>query len=535
VVEVATGEQLADEIPRTRAAAVAWLPDASGFAYTRYPAPGEVDDDEDLAYYRTVWWHRLGDDPADDAPLWDDLADKTAWPQVDVSRDGRWVLVQASLGWSQIDVHLLDRQSGEWTTVIEGTEAISAFEIVDDRLVGTTTLDAPRGRVVAAPLTAPTPDRWQTLVAEGDGVIEAVTTTSSSLLVLSTRSAVSRLDRHDLDGGASASIDLPELGSLAGLSGDPDHDRVCFSFTSFVRPATLFRWTGGDGKAEANVEPWSRLDSALDPAEYAVEQVRYPSTDGTEIALFLVRGRHTVADEHTPTVLTGYGGFAITMGPGYSPAVAAVCDDGGQYAVAHIRGGSEEGEAWHRAGMREHKQQVFDDFAAAADWLVDTGRTSRPNLAIRGGSNGGLLVGAALTQRPDLCAAAHCAVPLLDMVRYHLFRIARLWIPEFGVPDVAEEFGWLYASSPYHHVIDGTCYPATLITTGEEDSRVDPNHARKMVARLQEATSCGDTRPILLRLESRAGHGQGKPVSKQADELTDVLSFFATHLATWAR
>jgi prolyl oligopeptidase len=196
VVEVATGEQLADEIPRTRAAAVAWLPDASGFAYTRYPAPGEVDDDEDLAYYRTVWWHRLGDDPADDAPLWDDLADKTAWPQVDVSRDGRWVLVQASLGWSQIDVHLLDRQSGEWTTVIEGTEAISAFEIVDDRLVGTTTLDAPRGRVVAAPLTAPTPDRWQTLVAEGDGVIEAVTTTSSSLLVLSTTTASTMTPRR---------------------------------------------------------------------------------------------------------------------------------------------------------------------------------------------------------------------------------------------------------------------------------------------------------------------------------------------------
>jgi prolyl oligopeptidase len=180
--------------------------------------------------------------------------------------------------------------------------------------------------------------------------------------------------------------------------------------------------------------------------------------------------------------------------------------------------------------MREHKQQVFDDFAAAADWLVATGRTSRERLAIRGGSNGGLLVGAALTQRPDLCAAVHCAVPLLDMVRYHLFRIARLWIPEYGDPDVAEQFAWLYAYSPYHHVVDDTCYPATLVTTGEEDSRVDPNHARKMVARLQEATSCGDVRPVLLRLESRAGHGQGKPVSKQADELTDVLSFFAAHL-----
>jgi prolyl oligopeptidase len=232
----------------------------------------------------------------------------------------------------------------------------------------------------------------------------------------------------------------------------------------------------------------------------------------------------------TPTILTGYGGFAVTNTPVYGPHIAAWCEAGGVYAVACIRGGAEEGEDWHRAGMREHKQQVFDDFHAAADWLVSEGRTSRDRLALRGGSNGGLLMGVAVTQRPDLARAVHCAVPLLDMVRYHLFLIARLWIPEYGDPDVEEDFGWLHAYSPYHHVGDGVCYPATLITTAESDSRVDPNHARKMAARLQAATGCGDERPILLRLESRAGHGQGKPVTKQADELADVLAFLSWQL-----
>ncbi|HEY7043778.1 MAG TPA: prolyl oligopeptidase family serine peptidase [Nocardioidaceae bacterium] len=213
------------------------------------------------------------------------------------------------------------------------------------------------------------------------------------------------------------------------------------------------------------------------------------------------------------------------MSPAFSPVIASFVEDGGCYAVACIRGGNEEGELWHRAGMREHKQQVFDDFHAAADWLVQQGVTTRTQLAIRGGSNGGLLMGAAITQRPDLCRAVVCAVPLLDMVRYHEFLIARLWIPEYGDPDVAEEFAWLYAYSPYHRVVDGTCYPAVLIETGEDDSRVDPLHARKFAARLQAATSCGSEHPILVRIESKAGHGQGKPATRQADEAADVLAF----------
>jgi prolyl oligopeptidase len=335
---------------------------------------------------------------------------------------------------------------------------------------------------------------------------------------------VSFLDRYGKDGSGRHAIELPELGSLAGLSGSHERDEAFFSFTSFARPPTTYRWTT-DGITE-----WSRLGESDDDTDgprgdYVVEQVRYTSTDGTEVPMFLVRDAATTPSPTTPCVLTGYGGFSITMGPAYSAAVVSVCDHGGVYAVANIRGGAEEGEAWHRAGMRDRKQQSFDDFAAAADWLVDKGLTSRERLAIRGGSNGGLLMGATITQRPDLCRAAQIAVPLLDMIRYHQFLIARLWIPEYGDPDNADEFAWLWNYSPYHHVVDDTCYPAVLLTSGEGDSRVDPMHARKMGARLQEATTCGEDRPILVREETRAGHGQGKPVSKQADELTDVLGF----------
>ena len=523
VLDVVTGELLDDVIAHTRAASVAWLPGGEAFAYTRYPDPTSVPAEE-RGYHRTVWWHELGHHPGHDELVFGDLPDDTAWPDVSLSRDGRWLLLHVSLGWDRVDVHVVDRTTGARTTVIEGVAARTGFEVVDDRLVGTTTLDAPRGRVVAAPLTDPTPDRWETLVPEGDPVIEGLVATSRSLLVLSTRSAVSRLTVHDQGGGEPCEVPLPDAGTVVSLDGSEDRDEAWLSLTSFARPPQLFRWT------PAGVEPWGDDTGPVDPADFVVDQVFYRSTDATPVSLFLVRHRGTDPGPTTPTVLTGYGGFAATMAPEYSATVVAHCEAGGVWALAGLRGGSEEGEDWHRAGMREHKQQVFDDFAAAADWLVAEGRTSREHLAIRGGSNGGLLVAAALTQRPDLCRAVHCAVPLTDMVRFPRFLIARLWIPEYGDPDVAEELAWLFAYSPYHRVVDGTCYPAVLITTGEEDSRVDPCHARKFAARLQAATTCGDDHPVLVRVEPRAGHGQGKPVSRQAEEAADVLTFLGITL-----
>jgi prolyl oligopeptidase len=537
IVDAATGEHLPDTIPHTRAASVAWAPDGKAFAYTRYPDPAAVGDDE-ANYHRTVWWHVVGDDPGHDELVFGDLPDKTAWPSVEMSRDGRWLVVEVSLGWTRVDVHLIDRTTGERTTVIEGVEAVSSFTVVGDRLVGTTTLDAPRGRVVVADVAAPTPDRWRTVVEQSSDVIEGVAVTASWLLVASTRSALARLGRLPLAAATGASdatppelteIALPEPGSLAGVAGDRDSDTAVVAFTSWARPAELWRWTPADparpGTPGEELVRWSDLPSPVDPAAYTVGVDRYPSTDGTPVTLFTLRRAGVEPSPATPTLLTGYGGFAVTMSPGYSPAAVAVADDGGVFAVACIRGGAEEGEDWHRAGMRQHKQQVFDDFAAAADWLVAEGRTSRDRLAVRGGSNGGLLVAASLTRRPDLCRAAVCAVPLTDMVRFPQFLIAQLWTPEYGDPAVADEFAWLWAYSPYHRLTPGTCYPATLVLTGEHDSRVDPGHARKFGAALAWATSCGDERPILVRVEPRAGHGQGKPASKQADEAADVHAF----------
>ena len=533
VVDVATGEVLADRIPRTRACSVAWAPDGRAFAYTRYPDPAAVGEEE-AQYNRTVWWHALGDDPGHDELVFGDLPDKRAWAAVDLSRDGRWLVVELTLGWTRADVHLIDRSTGERTTVIEGVDVMSSFTVVGDLLVGTTTLDAPRGRVVATPLATPTPEHWRTVVAESDEVIEGVAVTAGSLVLASTRRATARLSRvpraalAGSEATAPVEIPLPEPGSLAGLAGDRDSDTAVIAFTSWARPSELWRWSpdeGGDGLVR-----WSDLPSPVVPGDYTVAVDRYPSTDGVEVTLFTVRRAGTEPGPGTPTLLTGYGGFAVTMSPGYSPRAVAVADDGGIYAAACIRGGSEEGEDWHRAGMREHRQQVLDDFAAAARWLVDQGRTSPDRLASEGGSNGGLLVAATLTQRPELCRAVVCAVPLTDMVRFPRFLIAKLWTPEYGDPEVPEEFAWLWGYSPYHHLVEGTCYPATLVLTGEEDSRVDPAHARKFGAALGWATACGEDRPVLVRIEPRAGHGQGKPASKQAEEAADVQGFLRSQI-----
>lgn len=518
VLEVGTGELLADVIPNTRAASVAWLPDGKAFAYTRYPDPASVPPEE-RGYHRTVWWHELGHHPGHDELVFGDLPDDTAWPDVTLSRDGRWLLIHVALGWDRVDVHLVDRTTGERRAVIEGVNAVTSLEVVGHRLIGTTTLDAPRGRVVAATLDEPEAAHWTTIVHEGRSVIGAVAATDRSLLVLSTRSAVSRLDHYDLEGGNHREVPLPDSATVVSLDTSDGRDEAWLALTSFAMAPRLFRWSAGE------LSPWGGSDTAVEPADFVIERVRYPSTDGTAVAMFLVRHRDTEPGPRTPTILTGYGGFAITLAPEYNATVVAHCEAGGVWAVANLRGGSEEGEDWHKAGMGVHKQQVFDDFAAAADWLVTEGRTSRQRLAIRGGSNGGLLVAASTTQRPDLCRAVHCAVPLTDMVRFPHFLIARLWVPEYGDPAEPDAFAWLHAYSPYHHVADGTCYPAVLVTTGEEDSRVDPAHARKMAAALQASTSCGDEHPVLVRVESKAGHGQGKPVSRQADEAADVLAF----------
>ena len=519
VIDVATGQHHQDEIPDTRAASVAWLPGEDTFLYARYP-----DGDQ---YNRKIFRHLLGRPCAEDEVVWDDLPTPETWADVAVSPDGGHVLVTALVGWSRTDLHLQDTGTGEWRTLIGGVDAMTQARFDGERLLAVTTLDAARGRVVAIPLAeAVEPAGWTTVVPEGVGVVQHAEPVADGMLVVRTERAVARVTHHDRGGRETGDVALPELCSVVGIDGTRDEPLAFLQIEGFTRPASLFRWDGG-----TTLAPHGRAggESVFETA-FAVRHETYPSPDGTEVGLFTVHRDDAPPDDDTPCILTGYGGFAIAETPAWSPTIAAWAEAGGLFAVAGLRGGYEEGEEWHQAGRREHKQNVFDDFHAAADHLVATRRTARDRLAIRGGSNGGLLVGAALTQRPDLCRAVHCAVPLLDMVRYPQFLIARLWTDEYGDPDVAEELDWLLGYSPYHHVGEGVCYPAVLLTTAEGDSRVDPLHARKMAALLQTATSCPHERPILLHQESRAGHGQGKPLHKPADELADVLAFFTWQL-----
>ncbi len=519
-----------DEIPECRAASIGWMPDASGFLYTVYPAGQE--------YGRHVRRHVLGRPAELDELIFDD-PDPQAWPSVEVSADGRLALVTVNRGWSRTDVYLLDLHTAERRTIVEGVDGQTGvqFDFCDGRhrLVGSTSIGASNGRVIAVllgpvddPLAAvpAAPDGWVQLVSEGDEVISGVLPCGDEVLVATTRNACSRLHRYGSSGEAIGTVELGGDVTLAALDTTDDGVAV-LQIEGFDHPARLHRWTAADG-----LEPLGEAADgrgALAPA-LSVRYTTYRSLDGTEIGLFLIHRADVEPDPDTACILTGYGGFAISLGPAYGPGIVAWCERGGLYAVAGLRGGLEHGEAWHQAGMRANKQRVFDDMAAAAEHLVAEGLTSPARLALRGGSNGGLLVGAVLTQRPELARAVHCAVPLLDMVRYHLFLIGRLWIPEYGDPDVPDELAWLYAYSPYHHVVEGTTYPAVLITTAESDSRVDPLHARKMAALLQWAGAAQDERPVLLRVEERAGHGVGKPLAKQADELADVLAFLAGQL-----
>jgi prolyl oligopeptidase len=512
------GADLGETIPNTRACSVAWEPDGSGFAYTRYPEGDE--------YHRTVHHHRLGDDWRDDPVVWAEHPDPQAWPDVVMSPDGRWLLVHVLVGWARYDVHLLDGRADEWSTVIAGVEATSEFQFAadGDSLVGVTTLDAPKGRLVRVPLGATDPGQWETLVSEGDGVLSRPTVCGDEVLIVSTYRAVDRIVRFGADGSRRGSIDgIGDVVAVAGLTADRETSRAFAVVDSFDAPTAV--WRVDPGMTATRWFPQPVEIAAVPPL--AVRQVTYHSADGTAIGLFVIHRDDVAPGPDVPLILNGYGGFAITETPVWSPQIAAWCAAGGVYAIAGLRGGLEEGEAWHHAGRRDHKQNVFDDFHAAADWLVAEGLAGRERLAILGRSNGGLLVGAALTQRPDLCRAVWCGVPLLDMIRFPQFLIARLWTDEYGDPEVAEDFAWLHAYSPYHHVIDGTAYPAVLFSTAEGDTRVDPLHARKMAGLLQAASSGQDERPVLLYQEGRAGHGVGKPVAKRADELADGLAFLA--------
>jgi len=520
VMDIETSEEFSDQIPRTRACGLAWKKDKSGFYYTRYPEPGEVPKEEE-SYHRHVFYHALGTKPEEDAKIFGQGRDMEDWPEVHLSSDdGRFLLVTVDQGWSKSEMYFLDLQnSDKLVPIVENIDAVFSGKIVGEHLYLYTNYKAPNYRVLRVDLKKPSMENWQELIPESESILKRSQVIGNKIVAQYMQNAYSRLKIFSLAGEYLKEIELPALGSAYGVNGEWDGSEALFGYQSFFIPPTIYHYDLETDKLTLHDRVKSDIDSSL----YQVEQVWYRSKDGTKISMFLVHKKGVKLDGNNPTLLTGYGGFNASRTPSFQRNRFLWLESGGVYAVPNLRGGGEYGEKWHKAGMLQNKQNVFDDFIAAAEWLISNGYTTPSRLVIFGGSNGGLLVGAVMTQRPDLFKAVVCGNPLLDMLRYQNFLIARLWISEYGTAEDPEQFKYLYQYSPYHRVQDKTPYPATLIMTSESDTRVDPMHAFKMTARLQSATSTDD--PILLRFETKAGHGVGTPLSKVIEEYTDIWSF----------
>ncbi len=520
VRDVATGKDLPDKVLWAKFTNITWTPDKAGFYYTRFPQPGSVPA-ADENYGAKVYFHRLGEDQSKDTLVFETPDRKEVVWGASVTLDGRYLVLTGNEGASdKAEVWVADRKGdGKPQLLFKGFEdAYSYAGDSDGRLFFVTDKGAPRWRVVSVDVAHGAREAVS-VVAEGKDKLEAAGIVDKQIVVKRLADASNRIAIHALDGRELKQIDLPALGSVFTITGDPDDTEMFFDFASFAYPTTPFRYDFKTGQARE----FAHVDAKVDASLYDVKQVWYPSRDGTKVSMFLVHKKGLALDGRRPTLLYGYGGFNVNMTPSFSTSRLYWLEKGGVYALANLRGGGEYGEAWHQAGMLDRKQNVFDDFVAAAAWLVESGYTSRDRLAIQGGSNGGLLVGAALTQRPDLFGAVVCQVPVADMLRYHLFTVGRFWIPEYGSADDPKQFAFLYKYSPYHNVKEGTAYPPTLVTTADTDDRVAPGLAKKFAARLQ-AASGGDA-PILIRVETKAGHGGGKPVSKQIDELADIYAF----------
>ena len=512
-LDVNTRQEAADSFPRARYSGVSVTRDRKGVYFARQEKEGP-----------RVYYHPMGTDGSKDEKLFGDGYGPGKGINVSLSDDGRWLQILVSHGSAATKTEVYVRDvvaGGPIRPIVNDVEARFSASIAGDGMFLETNWKAPNGRVLRVDLKNPAREGWRDTVAERDVPIAGFSAVGGRLFVRYLENVIAKVRVFDTDGKPLGEIAFPQIGNLSGVRGDWDSPEAFFTFASFATPTTIFRYDVKTGKQTT----WAREDVPIDGTQFEVKQVRYPSRDGTQIPMFLVHRKGLTLDGSHPTLLTGYGGFNLSQTPGFSARAALWVEGGGVYALPNLRGGGEFGEAWHKAGMLDKKQNVFDDFEAAAGWLIANGYTKADRLAISGGSNGGLLVGAAMTQKPELFSAVVCSYPLLDMVRYHKFLVAGFWVPEYGSADVPEQFPALYAYSPYHHVKPGTKYPAVLFITGDADTRVAPLHARKMTALMQAAG--GSSRPILLHYDTKAGHSRGfnTPVSKQIEDLTDELSF----------
>ena len=532
VRDVAQGRDLSDYLKWIKFSGASWTNDGAGFFYSRYPEPADKAL-TDVNRFQRLYYHRLGTDQAQDLLVYE-RPDQPDWGMnAEVTDDGRYAVMHVWLGTDRRNrVYYLDlkdakrpKVTGEVVRLLDDFDASYAFVGNDGPVFYfLTDLDAPRKRVIAIDTRHPERARWREIIPQGPDVLDGVQIIHDTFVANSMHDASSRLRLFARDGRFVKDLPLPTLGSIGAISGERKDDEMFYAFTSFLYPTTIFRYAFKSGVTSVFKAP--AID--FDPSGYETKQVFYTSKDGTRVPMFITHQKGLHLDGSNPTYLYGYGGFNISLTPSFSVSMLVWLQMGGVYAVPNLRGGGEYGEEWHQAGMHDRKQNVFDDFIAAAEYLIAQGYTSPSKLAIAGASNGGLLVGAAITQRPELFGAALPAVGVMDMLRFHKFTIGWAWVTDYGSADSAAQFPYLYKYSPLHNIRAGTRYPATLVTTADHDDRVVPGHSFKFTAALQAAQA--GPQPVLIEIETKAGHGAGKPTSKLIEEQADRMAFLVKNL-----
>ncbi|NEQ63944.1 MAG: S9 family peptidase [Symploca sp. SIO2D2] len=523
VRNVATGEDLTDHLQWIKFSGASWTHDHQGFFYSRYDQPQEKTKLEDTNHYQKLFYHRLGTPQSEDTLIYH-RPDQAEWIfDGEVSEDGRYLIISVSLGTDTKNLVFyqdLKNPAGEVVELINEFEANYSFIDNDGTILWfRTDLDSPRGRLIAIDLNQPAKANWQELIPPSEDTLKTVGLLNNQFVAKYLQDARTVIKIFNLNGNLVREVELPGIGSALGFRGKRRDTETFYLFTSFTTPSTIYRYDLVTGKSEIFRQPQVNFD----PDSYETRQVFYDSKDGTKVPMFITYKKGLPLDGNNPTYLYAYGGFNISLTPNFSLSNLAWLERGGIYAVPNLRGGGEYGEAWHQAGMKLKKQNVFDDFIAAAEWLISNNYTCSAKLAIGGGSNGGLLVGACMTQRPELFRAALPAVGVMDMLRFHKFTIGWAWCAEYGSPDNEEEFKVLYSYSPLHNLKEGTAYPATMITTADHDDRVVPAHSFKFAAALQEVHA--GEQPVLIRIDTKAGHGAGKPTTKIIEEVADKWGF----------
>jgi len=529
VRDVETGVDLIDYLKWIKFSGASWTQNSQGFFYSRYDEPNEKTKLEDVNYFQKLYYHQLGKPQSEDVLIYQ-RPDQKEWGfNGGVTEDGRYLIISVSQGTDPKNLVFYQDLTNPDASIVELiSEFEASYSFIDNEgsvFWFRTDLDAPRGRVIAIDTSNPAREQWQEVIPQATETLEGVGLLNNQFVVDYLKDAQTQIKIFDLKGSFIREVALPAIGSAGGFGGKRYDTETFYSFTSFTTPATIYRYDMVSGESTVFRQP--QVD--FNPADYETKQIFYNSKDGTQVPMFITHKKGMHLDGNHPTFLYAYGGFNISITPSFSVGSLVWMEMGGVYTVPNLRGGGEYGEAWHQAGTKLNKQNVFDDFIAAAEWLIANKYTSPAKLAISGGSNGGLLVGACMTQRPDLFGAALPAVGVMDMLRFHKFTIGWAWASEYGSPDNPEEFKALYAYSPLHNLKPGTPYPATMITTADHDDRVVPAHSFKFAAALQAAHH--GAAPVLIRIETKAGHGAGKPTTKIIEEIADRSAFLVRSLS----